>query len=81
MGRAGFRPRNAALVLYFIGDEEAEELYARLGKHSRGKAKVSGGLGSAALKRLVGLSFGELPIFDSPVASKRATWATRGSGL
>lgn len=65
--RAGFSPRKAALVLYLAGDEEAEaeaeaeELYARLGKHSRGKAclyiKKLAGVDMAVLERLVGLSW------------------------
>lgn len=61
--RAGFSPRKAAMVLYLVGDEEAEaeELYARLGKHSRGKAclyiKKLADVDLAVLERLVGLSW------------------------
>ncbi len=61
--RAGFSPRKAALVLYLAGDEEAEAegLYARLGKHSRGKAclyiKRLVDVDLAALERLVALSW------------------------
>jgi hypothetical protein len=41
--KAGFSPRKAALTLYLVGDygsanDEAEALFARLGKHSTGKA-------------------------------------------
>ncbi len=61
--RAGFSPRKAALVFYLMGDEgaEAAELFARLGKHSRGKAclyvKKLADVDLAVLERLVGLSW------------------------
>jgi hypothetical protein len=37
--RAGFSPRKAALVFYLSGgdDAAAQQLFAKLGKHSRGK--------------------------------------------
>ena len=61
--RGGFSPRKAALVLYLAGDEEGEaaELFARLGKHSRGKAclyiKKLTDVDLAVLERLVALSW------------------------
>ena len=61
--RAGFSPRKAALVLYLSGSEEieAELLYARLGKHSRGKAclyiKKLADVDLAVLEALVALSW------------------------
>lgn len=56
--RAGFSPRKAALTLYLVGDygacqAEADALFAKLGKHSTGKACLyvkrldPGGLGRA----------------------------------
>nr|WP_166175246.1 DUF1801 domain-containing protein [Altererythrobacter segetis] len=43
MCKAGFSPRKAALTLYLVGNHgsrqaEADALFARLGKHSTGKA-------------------------------------------
>ena len=43
MCRAGFSPRKAASTIYLIGDyfdrrEEADALFARLGKHTTGKS-------------------------------------------
>ncbi len=61
--RAGFSPRKAALVLYLAGDEEpeAQALYARLGKHSKGKAclyiKKLADVDLAVVERLVELSW------------------------
>lgn len=63
MARAGFSPRKAALVLYLSGSEaaEAEQLFAQLGKHSRGKGclyiKKLADVDLAVLERLVGLSW------------------------
>lgn len=61
--RAGFSPRKAALVLYLNGSEEsdAEQLFAQLGKHSRGKGclyiKKLVDVDLVVLERLVGLSW------------------------
>ena len=63
MCRAGFSPRKAALVLYLSGSEaaETEQLFAQLGKHSRGKAclyiKKLADVDLDMLERLIGLSW------------------------
>lgn len=61
--RGGFSPRKAALVFYLSGSEEAEaeQLFAQLGKHSRGKGclyiKQLADVDLAVLERLVTLSW------------------------
>lgn len=64
--RAGFSPRKAALTLYLMGNycnrrTEADDLFARLGKHTTGKSclyiKTLGDVDLAVLERLVALSW------------------------
>ncbi len=64
--RAGFSPRKAAMTVYLMGtycDQQAEagDLFARLGKHSRGKSclyiKKLADVDLAVLERLVELSW------------------------
>ena len=64
--KAGFSPRKAALTLYLVADyglrqAEADALFARLGKHSTGKACLYGKrldqVDMAALEGLVALSW------------------------
>jgi hypothetical protein len=61
--RAGFSPRKAALVFYLMGSDAAaaEALFARLGKHSRGKGclyiKKLADVDLAVLEQLVELSW------------------------
>jgi hypothetical protein len=61
--RAGFSPRKAALTLYLMGsgEAEAEQLFSRLGKHSRGKGclyvKKLADVDLAVLERLVNVSW------------------------
>lgn len=66
MARAGFSPRKAAMTIYLMGhycdrQGEADALFARLGKHSLGKAclyiKRLGDIDLEALERLVSLSW------------------------
>ena len=66
MCKAGFSPRKAALTLYLVGDygsrqAEADALFARLGKHSTGKAclyvKRLDQADPAALEGLIALSW------------------------
>ena len=63
--RAGFSPRKAAMTVYLMGtycdhQAEADDLFARLGKHSRGKSclyiKQLADVDLAVLERLVELS-------------------------
>lgn len=66
MCRAGFSPRKAAMTLYLMGNycdrqAEADALFARLGKHKRGKAclyinKLSD-VNADALEQLVALDW------------------------
>ena len=62
----GFSPRKAAMTVYLMGtycDHQAEgdDLFARLGKHSRGKSclyiKRLADVDLAVLERLVGLNW------------------------
>ncbi|MGZ3172076.1 MAG: DUF1801 domain-containing protein [Croceibacterium sp.] len=64
--KAGFSPRKAALTLYLVGDygsrqTTADALFARLGKHSTGKAclyiKALDKVDLAALEGLIALSW------------------------
>jgi hypothetical protein len=64
--KAGFSPRKAALTLYLVSEyglrqTEADALFARLGKHSTGKAclyvKRLDQVDMAALEGLVALSW------------------------
>ena len=64
--RAGFSPRKAAMTVYLMGSycdhqAEADDLFARLGKHSRGKSclyiKRVADVDLAVLERLVELSW------------------------
>jgi Domain of unknown function (DU1801) len=64
--RAGFSPRKAALTLYLMGNycnrqAEADDLFARLGRHSTGKSclyiKKLADVDLAVLERLVELSW------------------------
>ena len=66
MCRGGFSPRKAAMTLYLMGNycnhqAEADELFAKLGKHSVGKSclyiKRLDQVDLAVLERLVGLSW------------------------
>lgn len=66
MARAGFSPRKAAMTIYLMGNYcsrqgEADALFARLGKHSLGKAclyiKRLNDIDLDALERLVSLSW------------------------
>ncbi|MEQ1498492.1 MAG: DUF1801 domain-containing protein [Novosphingobium sp.] len=66
MCRAGFSPRKAALTLYLMGNycdrqAEVDDLFARLGKHSTGKAclyiKKLADVDLAVLERLVAISW------------------------
>ena len=64
--RAGFSPRKAAMTVYLMGtycdhQAEADDLFARLGKHSRSKSclyiKQLADVDLAVLERLVVLSW------------------------
>jgi len=64
--RAGFSPRKAALTLYLMGtycdrQAEADDLFARLGKHKTGKSCLYinklADVDMAVLERLVALSW------------------------
>jgi hypothetical protein len=66
MARAGFSPRKAAMTLYLMGiyaeqQAEADALFARLGKHTIGKAclyiKRLDAVDLAVLERLVAISW------------------------
>jgi hypothetical protein len=66
MCRAGFSPRKAAMTLYLMGNycdrqAEADDLFARLGKHSTGKSclyiKKLTDVDLAVLERLVAISW------------------------
>jgi hypothetical protein len=66
MCKAGFSPRKAALTLYLVGDHgdrqaDADALFARLGKHSTGKAclyiKRLDQVDAGVLEALVALSW------------------------
>ena len=66
MCRGGFSPRKAAMTVYLMGNycnhqAEADDLFARLGKHSTGKAclyiKKLEDVDLAVLERLVELSW------------------------
>lgn len=69
MCRAGFSPRKAAMTIYLMGNYcdhqvEADALFARLGKHSTGKAclyiKKLADVDLEVLERLVALSWGAM---------------------
>jgi Domain of unknown function (DU1801) len=66
MCRAGFSPRKAAMTLYLMGNycdrqAEADELFARLGKHSTGKSclyiKKLADVDLEVLQRLIKISW------------------------
>ncbi len=66
MCRAGFSPRKAALTLYLMGNycdhqAEADDLFARLGKHTTGKSclyiKKLADVDLPVLERLVAISW------------------------
>jgi hypothetical protein len=66
MCRAGFSPRKPALTLYLMGNycdrqAEADDLFARLGKHTTGKSclyiKKLADVDLAVLERLVAISW------------------------
>ncbi|MBO0749229.1 MAG: DUF1801 domain-containing protein [Porphyrobacter sp.] len=81
MCKGGFSPRKAALTLYlsaWYGDRqvEAQELFARLGKHSTGKAclyvKRLEQVDAAVLEQLVALSWERMGrYFEEQVAAFR----------
>jgi hypothetical protein len=84
MCKAGFSPRKAALTLYLAssyGDRqrEADELFARLGKHSRGKAclylKRLDQVDTDVLEQLVALSWERM---DRHLAEQVAQWQGDG---
>ena len=68
MCRAGFSPRKAELVIYAMGGPaesvEGETLFARLGKHKRGKGclyiKKLADVDLGALEQLVSISWAEM---------------------
>jgi hypothetical protein len=66
MARGGFSPRKAAITLYLMGNycdrqEEVDELFARLGKHTVGKSclyiKKLSDVDLDVLERLVAISW------------------------
>ena len=84
MCKAGFSPRKAALTLYLAssyGDRqgEADALFARLGKHSTGKAclyvKRLDQVDAGVLEKLVALSWERM---DRHLAEQIAQWQGKG---
>jgi len=83
MCKAGFSPRKAALTLYLAGSygdqqAEADDLFARLGKHSTGKAclyvKRLDQVDLDVLERLVALSWERM---DSHLAEQVASFGAK----
>ena len=84
MCRAGFSPRKAALTLYLAGSYgdrqgEADALFARLGRHSTGKAclyvKRLDQVDADVLEQLVALSWQRM---DRHLAEQIAAWNDKG---